>query len=222
MLNKRKRLPGKRNKKATARIQAVEPISLTLMAPRQRLAFQWHVIGSFSLATLTASSQLFNLNSLFEPITGNAHQPMGFDQAKAFYNRYRVDQTSWIVNFLTSSTDYYGCALPSNDAVNVLPTTAATFQTITEYQRSKAVAVSSNAPTRTIRGTLRMHELVGVRQHEYTSSTSYSAAPTASPVELLYFYVSAYNPSGGTITVNWDIHLVFISELFDPIQLAGS
>lgn len=218
----RKRKRGKRSRNKNSKISVTENLSLTLIAPRTKLAFKWYDIGTFSLATVTASSQRFNLNSLFEPITGNAHQPMGYDQVDVFYNRYRVERTRWHVNFLTSSTDYYGCALPSNDAVNTLPTTQATFQTMTEYQRSKAVAVSSNAPTKSIIGSLRLHELLGVREHEYTSSTTYSSAPGASPIELLYFYVCAYNPSGGTITINWDITLIFEAELYDPVQLPGS
>lgn len=52
----------------------------------------------------TANTLVFTLNGMFDPeVPVGGHQPIGFDQAMAFFNHYTVTQCSWTITFTYNS-----------------------------------------------------------------------------------------------------------------------
>jgi hypothetical protein len=197
--------------------------SWQFLEPHQYLTFKYSDFQTITLLTVTGVTQIYNLNSLFDPDrTGTGHQPYGYDQLAAMYNRYRVLRTKWKVVFATSSGDYFGLVIPSNGLLASAPTTLAPFITASECPLSKSIIQSSTSKSEMISGTARLNELNGVTRTEYLADDRFESQVSASPAELMVLYLAFYNPNVGTTIINFNITLEYEADLHDPILLAGS
>lgn len=214
---KNKRNGGNRN--YTVR----ENFTLTFIEPHRYVRLRYCDNYNSTIAAATASSQVMNLNSAFDPDrTGTGHQPYGFDTMAALYNRYRVLKAHWRVSFTPGSLAYDVTVFPLNGLLSSSPTTASTFNTACEQQRSHVRSISPTGSSEGYRGSIDLIKLAGTTRTEYLADDRYEATVSASPAELMVLYVVWYNPNGSSTGTGFTLEFDLDIDFHDPISLAGS
>lgn len=172
----------------------------------------------------SAASYQFRLNSLFDPdYTGAGHQPMGFDQLAALYQRYRVYGCKWRVVFASQDTSQHvEVAVQSRPN----PTISTNMQDILEKQYiTKAVlgVEGSGQGVRTLSGYTSISKIRGVPKSVVKNESDYGALISANPVfqPCLNIFVQNMN-TAASVVCNFRIHLTFFAEFGDKVMLTGS
>jgi hypothetical protein len=191
--------------------------------PRILTTLKYNSVVTLSNAASGGNSFKFKLNSLFDPEDPvGGHQPYGFDQMSALYNRYRVLRARWKVVVGTSTGTIHIGVVP----VNGTPTTVAsqiTYETAIEMPRSKAYIVGGGgAPTVTSTGSVKLNDLNGVTPTEYLADDRFEAQVTTSPAEVMTLLVCMYNPTASTVVAPVTIDIEYFTDLHDPLVLSGS
>ncbi len=190
--------------------------------PHMYVTLNYIYEATFTIATVTGTQQVMNLNSLFDPDrTGTGHQPYGYDQLAALYNRYRVLKSKWEVTFGSTTVTYYAVLLPSNGTLTAI-SNATTFEAAAEAPLAKSTLVGANAESVIYRGGIALNELNGVTTTEYLADDRFEAQIGSSPAELIVLTAGWYNSSGSTITVAAMIKLSFEVDFHDPVVQAQS
>lgn len=191
--------------------------------PHKYVRLKYTDIFSFTLATLTGTNQIMNLNSLFDPDrTGTGHQPYGFDQLAALYNRYRVLKTAWKITFHAETTGFYIVVVPTNAMLATAITNQASYASACEVPRAVVRAQGTGANSVVVRGKVALNDLNGTTRTEYLADDRFQAVVSASPGELLLLNVGNYNPAGATVTIDYTVEMEFYVDFHDPIVLVGS
>lgn len=201
-----------------------ESISRTFLDPHKYVSLRYVELVGFSNAATVGSQQLMNLNSIFDPNrTGTGHQPYGFDQLAALYNRYRVLKTSWRVMFGTSTGTYNIVVVPLNGLPANAVSNQTTFEQNAEAPRSRShVQGGGGAPTVIDQRSISLNDLNGVTKTEYLADDRFEAQVGASPTEVIILMIGIYNPTASTIANTVSVELVYEVDLHDPINLASS
>lgn len=201
-----------------------ENISRTFLDPHKYVTLRYTETFNFTLASTVGTQQLFRLNSIFDPnSTGVGHQPYGYDQLSALYNRYRVLAARWKVVFGTQTSTYRIVILPINGTLAAAIAGFATFETACEMPRARLfVQGGGGSPTVTVTGGIKLNDLNGVTIPEYLADDRFEAAIGANPAEVMSLVIGNYNASGGTITIDYTAEMTYMVDLHDPIALAGS
>lgn len=160
-----------------------------------------------------------NLNSLYDPdLTGTGHQPYGFDQMAALFNRYRVFGCSYVINgYQANNPIRIGC-VPTNDAAS-----PANMASLIELPRSKFTTQVPGGPRAQIKGYVSLPSLTGRTKAQYMADDRYQAQNNANPQEALILNIMAAKlddttVDGCLITITLNFHC----EWFDPIVFATS
>jgi hypothetical protein len=196
----------------------------TFLEPHKYVTFHYAEVFTNSVLTVTGSQQIMNLNSLFDPNrTGTGHQPYGFDQIAALYNRYRVLSTRWRVTFGSQSGTYQLVVVPVNGLVNTSITDLTSYQTVCELPLSVVKTQGGGGgPTIIVERSMHLRALTGVTQTEYLADDRFESVVTSSPAELLTLYIGFYNPSASTISIPYTVEVWYTTDMHDPISVAGS
>lgn len=167
-------------------------------------------------------SYKMNLNSIYDPdFTGGGHQPYGFDQLSALYNRYRVISCGYRINLAAVSTaaSIMLTAFPSNQNV-----TAGTGSEIRENPRAKYITQNPGAPSVILSNKVYLPSLVGRNKAQYMADDRYQALVTANPSEDAYLNIQTFAPSTdlplGSVAVQ--IVMEYTVEFFDMKALGQS
>lgn len=172
-------------------------------------------------SALTVYDQVWNLNSLFDPDQTNVgHQPRGFDQWAAIYNRYRVKYVTGILTVRQRAS--HGIAInliPTNSAISVA---SATWYE--EYVRSgKPRITSSNQPPATIKFRYNCAAITGVTNMQYMTDDRFQAVIGASPTEAICLHQIVKSLDGATtIDYEYDLRLMYHCEFFDKVDIPSS
>lgn len=167
----------------------------------------------------SVATYLFNLNSLYDPNrTGTGHQPYGFDQLAAWYQRYRVYKCSWRIQASPGGIGW----------ITVVPQNHAGVTTdrnlVNEFPRAVSRSVTAYTGLgQGLKGHIYIPKLPAVKSYAYRSDDAYQALVSASPTEIICLSInwSPGNPSS-TIACDFMIHMVFTAEFFDPAFVTGS
>lgn len=169
--------------------------------------------------TIGFDDRIWNLNSLFDPDrSGTGHQPMGFDQYVAFYNRYRVFKTDVSVAFPTHTTI-------GNTYAIVAVNNASAFTSITtaiENPGSISGAGAEGGPAVVLNATYDLAEINGVSRTQYKTDERTQADVASSPVENICLHVVATSQDGAEFTYGYTIKMTMYVELFDPYTITPS
>jgi len=177
-----------------------------------------------ALANNTALTTAFNCNSIFAPQSafGSAIKPYGYDQIDPFFNRYRVLAVKIHVQLTpVSSTPIFFACLPTNNALAVPATTLQTFENLCMMNRCKHTSTSTTTPI-SLHFSESLHVLTGVTKQRYLSDDIYQANLSASPNEIIRFYVAVFNATGAGLTMDFKYDITFKVNLFDPQNFGGS
>ena len=170
----------------------------------------------FAISALQNMYQ-FNLNSVFDPNrTGLGHQPYGFDQLAALYNRYRVISCSYVIN-VSSANNVRFAAIETNETPIVL-----SISDLIERPKAKwKIQPSSGAP-QYLKGNCYIPSLVGRNKTEYMSDDRYQSQVTGSPAELGLLNIMCRQLDDTSADAFCTITLNYTVEYFDINQLAQS
>lgn len=175
---------------------------------------------STTITINTATPQYnFNLNSLFDPDrTGTGHQPYGFDQMAALFNRYRVFGCSYVVNGYQANNPIRIGAVPSNGIAAVT-----NMASLIELPRAKFTTQIPGGARAQIKGYVDMPSLAGRTKSQYMADDIYSGTAVSDPAELLILNIRAAllndtTVDGCLMTVTLNFHC----EWYDPIVFGTS
>ena len=112
----------KGNKKRGKRgaVRKMTNVNKSLGPFAQRYITSMKYSQTFTISSALGAVQRFNLNNIYDPDrTGVGHQPYGYDQLGAIYNRYRVIACHWAINVYpsTGTAPVRVAALLSNEEV---------------------------------------------------------------------------------------------------------
>lgn len=155
----------------------------------------------------------FRINSLYDPnYTGGGHQPYGFDQLSAVYNRYRVISCSYAIT-IASSVNYLNCCVvPTNDVP--APTTMAQAK---EMPRARWATGGGGTNVIRLKGKCYIPSLFGRTRAQYMADDRYQSLTTLDPNEaaILNIILADCNDTSAMSGVAVSVTLVFTAELFD-------
>lgn len=184
-----------------------------------RLRTQLIYADNYVCSTLQVYDFVFNLNSLFDPNrTGTGHQPLGFDQLSALYQRYRVYRVKYEIGWVNTSLDAsIMVVLPSNNASSLTSVTTAQ-----ESQGAVSSRVGNVYNAMYLKGTVDLAQVNGRTPQQYADDDVTGALTSANPAETIVLHVVNTNLTGTAATGTATVKLTFDCEFYDPVQLAQS
>jgi len=218
-----------RTGKFTRRRKAAGPtrvVSRTTPIPdRYFTKLRYSDLGALSFTGLgTPVYHQYNLNSLYDPDrSGGGHQPLGFDQLAALYNRYRVYGCKWKIYFTNRDTSYQ-CEVAAQSRPN--SSVALDMSTIWEspYIKKCILGVEgSGQANKTIFGYSSIAKVFGVPKLQVKTDDGFAALIGASPAitPILTLYMQNQTTTTSAV-VAYRVVLEFLCEFYDRALLSSS
>ena len=165
-----------------------------------------------TLSTSVFTGTRFRLSSLFDPeFVAVGHQPRGFDELAAIYNKYRVMGTA--VKIQPTIT-----AGPGNTAFICLQAYPWSTGNVTSFNEAKeainssAILASSDRPM-TIKKYFPTYKSLGVTKRDFMSDESYAAVVTTNPSNSAMLHLGVASPDQSTLTtVTCNVTFVFYCQ----------
>lgn len=187
---------------------------------------------TFNLTTGTSgvmgTQQVMNLNCLYDPnYTGAGHQPYGFDQIQALYQKYQVDKVKVTLIWTTpgGTADVLGAyKVQANSGAGNL--TGNTCDYSTEQPQTGTVIVTSSGNNRVVETNfwVDIKKLFNVTKAQYAAdvyiSQSYSSSQPNQICQLMFAVGSPSGSTGESCTVQ--CILEFRASFFERIDQAQS
>lgn len=177
-----------------------------------------------SFVGLPLISQIYRGNSLFDPDqSGSGHQPLGFDQIKALYSKYRVYGSAIEIRATPDNSDVD----IQNIVICVFPSTGTTLvtdiTTAMEQPYSKTVFRNLYSGNPVLKHYMSTATVLGVRKETVQISEQYAALSTTSPVDQWYWHV-VIGTQDGTVNLNTHatIKIRYYSEFYQRIRQTPS
>lgn len=211
-----------RIRRPRARKQQLTTINRSLQPIANRYICKMKYAEVVTTDSTAVGQYVMNLNSLFDPNrTGGGHQPYGFDQLAALYNRYRVIACGWRVSacLLSTSPSVVVAAMPSNDVSIVWNN----FGELIETSRAKYITQNPGAAALYLQGKSYLPTLMGRTRDQYMADDQYQAIVTTSPTENALLYLQSFDNTGAPLpSVRLNVVLEYTVEFFDPKRITQS
>lgn len=177
-------------------------------------------------STAGASSDTeFRLNSLYDPLySGSGVFPSAFTTMSNLYQNYRVRKVLWRCLFnntaglSSSSAGNNFCAVIPTCSGNSLSSFAPPVIMSQPRVQFRIQQGGVSEPMVDLRGSIRLHELLGMTEQQYNDSPSTAAAVTTNPSVAAFLHIILQNLQTTNSTVGLYIILDFEAEWFSPIQ----
>lgn len=198
------------------------PTGGSIVPDRLRTKLKYTSLFSVTSTSGAIQYQLMAGNGCFDPdITGSGHQPQGFDQYAALYQRYvcRGSAIKVSVNSNTAGSNYIFSVRPTSDVNDFSSNMSVEVEK--SYVKWKVGTQSNPArPIKMYRSTAKME---GVPNLKTLISDDYSAPFTANPTALWYWIVSASNADQQTTTnFNYYVEVTYYVEFYDRKTIGQS
>lgn len=221
-VNKNKPNPNKRSRgnEKHALVVVYGPLSSSLSFQPRWLSVKVRYSDTITvtMAAASYSAYMFNTNSLYDPDrSGTGHQPRGYDQLTPLYNRYRVDNMSYTIEFGPSTADY--------TAVVGVVNGSGTFSTVSdlaEATRTAARVVPYSGSSVKFRGRAVNWRVLGRSRIAYHTDDTTGATNGASPAEVCILHIVTQNPSAGNVAVVYTVTLDYDAVFYDYIMPGAS
>lgn len=172
--------------------------------------------------------QSMRLNSLFDPdLTGSGHQPYGYDQIAAVYNRYKVYGAKVVSRTFAPSNQVIAVGAivttPSDSSDTIA---SLDIQTVQE-KNNCALWYLTNTGNQRVTKTqyFKMHQVMGITKAQFTTDLdNTTAAIGGNPGDACYISFAACSPNAGesSKTVFIEIDITYSVMLYDRKTLAQS
>jgi len=177
----------------------------------------------------SASTQVFRLNSLFDPdLSGTGHQPYGFDQLSQWYNSYLVTNAKITITFTTLGSTSDLVCLWSFRASNTASATIGNVALENAMERPNvgAMLLSPSGNSRTVQISVNVQPWLveGITRQQYVDSlSSYKATISANPSLSPTIELATGSPSGASaVTSTVIFHVLYTAEFLDANALGPS
>jgi len=186
----------------------------------QRMRTTLKYSETYQRSGLSTYDYQFRLNGLFDPnYTGGGHQPKGFDQLAAFYQRYRVYNVRWLVEqwHSNSAVGSHLVVVPTNSNTSYSDASDAIEAPFSKH------GISHLYEMRRLNGVVDLAVLNGKTHTAYAADDTTQALVSTNPTEVLNLHVFAEALDGSTaIIVYQKVTLLYDVEFSDPVQLGQS
>lgn len=186
---------------------------------QMKVCLKYNAHHSLTSGAGTASSQLFKLNSVFDPDqTGTGHQPMARDQWALLYTHYRVDKCTVKITAICPSGGGFLTVFPSTDNSSITdPVVAA------ESRSSTTIGVQEGGGPRTMFKSFDLCDVFGATRSTINADDLYRSVLSADPQSVGYIRISWVDEAVATGTVvNFSTEITYYTTLFSPLQQASS
>lgn len=163
----------------------------------------------------------YRMNSLFDPnFTSLGHQPLGFDEWKALYNRYRVNSVKVEVTAVQQDN-----AENASDMVAIFPNIndvsvvqAARVMELENVAYTFVGNTSSGQSIQKLEMYIDIKKLMGLNELD----EDYASLVTTNPVINPKFTVWVENLWGNATAINIMVEITYYAEFFEPKLLGQS
>lgn len=166
----------------------------------------------------------WNLNSIYDPNrSGIGHQPLGYDQWKLLYNRYRVVG----VKARFSATNLSDVPVRVGIVGDNQPSGAIYLSDVSMFEqphmKSFILGSANGVNTRSFTMFFSPAKITGSPMYRYKSDNQYQAQWSSNPSEIIVAHTIGRSLDGETaLDVHWDVHFTYIIEAFDRLTLSLS
>lgn len=158
-----------------------------------RLVYEQHARINPALSPSTV--QTFNLNSVFDPDrSGTGHQPRGYDQLAALYDRYRVLAVDCEISVRQRET--HGLMVTFL-AANTATAQNGQYASENAYG-SRPIVTSSNQPAVRWRHRFWLNDITGATPTAYMGDDRFQSQVTTSPSEVIVLQMVLESMDGAT------------------------
>jgi hypothetical protein len=168
-------------------------------------------------STNNYASYVYRGNSVYDPdYTAVGHQPTGFDNLAALYNRYRVLSSDITVSALNNigTTPAVAVIVPNTEILTY--TNANEFKEALRARKTTTIPVAGYG-TRTVRHRCSSGAILGLNPTE-TYNEGTASEVTTNPVHLWYWNVVAVNMLSVGVNLSIDVRIKYRVEFFDKIN----
>jgi len=177
---------------------------------------RYHTNATLTVTSGAVGTYVFRANDLFDPdFTSTGHQPMGFDQMMVFYNHFAVESARIVVQFSNASTTSMrvGIRVDADSTPLTVPDQFIEFGGLTfDAVEGKGIYGSE----KTLQLSVDIPKIQGISRNALTSDSTLRGNAAASPSEVTYFHIMAWDPFTASGTVNCDVILEQRSWFMEP------
>jgi hypothetical protein len=176
------------------------------------------------IAAGAAALNYFNLNSVFNPVSGGSsktNKPYGYDQLEGLYNRYRVFKTRFRFKLQsTTSSEYYFGMVPINGTFPYSVSTETAWEQFCTTPRVKTCILGANQ--KILSSSQNLWALDTTKKSAYMTDDRYSAQFNASPAEIIRVYFVFFNAGTSTAAITFNFEIEYDVLWYDPNTQDGS
>lgn len=203
-----------------ASVGTSESIGAVPLKSRHVLRYAETFAFTTGAAGVMGSEQTMLINSLFDPnFTGTGHQPNGFDQLAALYNKYYVDKVDITLLFSTIGSTADICCASSLQPISTFALAGITVDAATENNLVSTAILSASGNSRTVEVKLSVDipKLLGLSHEQYISDDRYQALVTANPslgpaITVAIGSYSGVASEAASCQIVLDMHAVFFAR----------
>lgn len=174
-----------------------------------------------------AANHVFRANGLYDPdMTGVGHQPLGFDQWVAFYNKWAVLSSKITVTFSSAVTNDQTIA--DYSLVGIAARDTDTAITNTSQLREQGDCVWKNlSPCEGSRSIVKVTKAMSMKRYYHAKIVGdelYTGTSAADPTEQLYYHVwsSCIDSATDASLIYANVTIEYIAVFTDPQDLSQS
>lgn len=195
----------------------------TLLPSKQVVRLKYcDLIGLDPAASWIASQYTFSANGLYDPdITGTGHQPMGFDQWTALYNKYTVIGSKITVKPAFNNSPESGSYVCGLTVEGLVPT-AASITKLMETFPGRMKTVQSGIQIPTFVGKFKPHYWYPNRK--LLTDDLLAGTASANPSDQVYYNIYAYYVDQATnaTEIKLIVTIDYLVVFTDPIDVSPS
>lgn len=174
---------------------------------------------SSSTATSPFNTQIYSINSLFDPDqTATGHQPLGFDEWASFYARYEVKASRIRVRIhnVHNANAMETVVYPSQASV---PVTTLSTTIEQPYSRRVATAGTNSKMTGFMTNYIGVKKLMG----RNIDSVNFTASTTANPAHQVYWVIYTSSLDGSTnVDMILEVDILYYCRFYQRNSLESS
>lgn len=203
-------------------LRANNRMSVGTFPDRVRTALRYTTNVRVSPGVVTGSGYVLAINDLFDPDrTAAGHQPRGFDNWSAIYQKYRVHSCLMDVTVRQRAAHGISCWVIPRNYLAAL----AVADIPAELPRSVYLGVTgSNQPPAHMKSLrIQCAQVLGQTQTQYLANENTAAAVTASPAESVFAHIWVEQLDATTVAdFELQITLTYDAEFFDRALIGPS